>query len=75
MREDDARQRPLGIFEDRILTVPNLISLGRLACVPVFLWLLFLVLILVLTRRSTIRPLLLRLYHPHQHLTQLTVLH
>ena len=41
MREDDARQRPLGIFEDRILTVPNLISLGRIACVPVFLWLLF----------------------------------
>lgn len=26
---------------DRVLTVPNLISLGRLACVPVFLWLLF----------------------------------
>jgi len=41
VREDDARQRPLGIFEDRILTVPNLISLGRIACVPVFLWLLF----------------------------------
>lgn len=27
--------------DDRVLTVPNLISLGRLACVPVFLWLLF----------------------------------
>lgn len=27
--------------EDRILTVPNLLSVGRLACVPVFLWLLF----------------------------------
>lgn len=27
--------------EDRILTVPNLVSLGRLACVPIFLWLLF----------------------------------
>lgn len=27
--------------EDRILTVPNLLSLGRLACVPVFVWLLF----------------------------------
>jgi cardiolipin synthase len=26
---------------DRILTVPNVLSLGRLACVPVFLWLLF----------------------------------
>lgn len=38
---DGARQRQKGIFEDRILTVPNLISLARLACVPVFLWLLF----------------------------------
>jgi cardiolipin synthase len=27
--------------EDRLLTVPNVISLVRLACVPVFLWLLF----------------------------------
>jgi cardiolipin synthase len=27
--------------DDRILTIPNAISLGRLACVPVFLWLLF----------------------------------
>ena len=26
---------------DRILTVPNALSVGRLACVPVFLWLLF----------------------------------
>ena len=26
---------------DTILTVPNLISVGRLACVPIFLWLLF----------------------------------
>ena len=26
---------------DRVLTVPNLISVGRLLCVPVFLWLLF----------------------------------
>jgi cardiolipin synthase len=26
---------------DRILTVPNLITLVRLACIPVFLWLLF----------------------------------
>lgn len=43
MSTDDqpARERQLGIFEDRILTVPNLISLVRLACIPVFLWLLF----------------------------------
>lgn len=27
--------------EDRILTVPNLLSIGRLMCVPLFLWLLF----------------------------------
>lgn len=27
--------------EDRILTIPNLLSIGRLLCVPVFLWLLF----------------------------------
>lgn len=27
--------------EDRILTIPNVLSLGRLACIPVFLWLLF----------------------------------
>lgn len=27
--------------EDRILTVPNLITLVRLLCIPVFLWLLF----------------------------------
>lgn len=27
--------------EDRILTIPNVISVVRLACVPVFLWLLF----------------------------------
>ena len=26
---------------DRILTVPNLLSFGRLLCIPVFLWLLF----------------------------------
>lgn len=26
---------------DRVLTVPNVLSVGRLACVPVFLWLLF----------------------------------
>ena len=27
--------------EDRVLTIPNLLSLGRLACMPLFLWLLF----------------------------------
>jgi cardiolipin synthase len=27
--------------EDRVLTIPNALSLGRLACVPVFLWLMF----------------------------------
>jgi cardiolipin synthase (CMP-forming) len=27
--------------EDRVLTVPNALSVGRLLCVPVFLWLLF----------------------------------
>lgn len=27
--------------EDRILTIPNLLSLGRLVCIPIFLWLLF----------------------------------
>jgi cardiolipin synthase len=26
---------------DRVLTVPNLISVGRLGCIPIFLWLLF----------------------------------
>ena len=38
MAEED---RQLGIFEDRVLTVPNAVSLVRLALVPVFLWLLF----------------------------------
>ncbi|MEO7836262.1 MAG: CDP-alcohol phosphatidyltransferase family protein [Acidimicrobiales bacterium] len=27
--------------EERILTIPNVLSIGRLLCVPVFLWLLF----------------------------------
>lgn len=27
--------------EDRVLTIPNLLSIGRLLCVPLFLWLLF----------------------------------
>jgi cardiolipin synthase len=39
--DQPSRERQLGIFEDRILTVPNLISLVRLGCIPVFLWLLF----------------------------------
>jgi len=40
--DDQAPREPqLGIFEDRILTVPNLISLARLGCIPIFLWLLF----------------------------------
>lgn len=29
------------VFDDRILTVPNLITLARLACIPLFLYLLF----------------------------------
>ena len=44
MAEDDQTapvERPLGVFEDRILTVPNAISMARLACIPWFLWLLF----------------------------------
>jgi cardiolipin synthase len=35
---DDAASAPVGT--GRILTLPNLISIARLACVPVFLWLL-----------------------------------
>ncbi|HEX6311131.1 MAG TPA: CDP-alcohol phosphatidyltransferase family protein, partial [Acidimicrobiia bacterium] len=30
-----------GTRQDRVFTVPNLISVGRLVCVPLFLWLLF----------------------------------
>lgn len=29
------------VDEDRILTIPNALSVGRLLCVPLFLWLLF----------------------------------
>jgi len=36
----DAVAEP-SVGSDRILTIPNLISAVRLACVPVFLWLLF----------------------------------
>ncbi len=39
--DDENTPRQLGVFEDRLVTVPNLISLARLAGVPVFLWLLF----------------------------------
>jgi cardiolipin synthase (CMP-forming) len=32
---------PSGLFSRPVLTVPNVITLIRLACIPVFLWLLF----------------------------------
>jgi cardiolipin synthase len=38
---EDRQPVPPTVFGDRIVTVPNLISLARLACVPWFLWLLF----------------------------------
>lgn len=39
--EDDAEKSFLrAVFDDRILTVPNLLSFGRLACIPVLLYLL-----------------------------------
>lgn len=39
--EDDTGKSFLrAVFDDRILTVPNLLSFGRLACIPVLLWLL-----------------------------------
>ncbi|MCQ3813251.1 MAG: CDP-alcohol phosphatidyltransferase family protein [Acidimicrobiia bacterium] len=41
MHESDQVEPHLGVFNDRIFTVPNLISLLRLACIPFFLWLLF----------------------------------
>ena len=44
MHDAEPTGRPeshVGIFEDRILTVPNLISLLRLAGIPVLVWLLF----------------------------------
>jgi cardiolipin synthase len=37
----DATQAPEEAGLDRILTAPNLITLMRLVCIPVFLWLLF----------------------------------
>lgn len=36
-----APDEPAAAGEDRILTIPNLITLVRLSCLPVFLWLLF----------------------------------
>lgn len=44
MVADDVASGPAGIDEptlDRILTVPNAVTVVRLLCVPVFLWLLF----------------------------------
>ena len=38
---DGAAAEAAEVGEDRILTLPNLISLIRLSCLPVFLWLLF----------------------------------
>jgi cardiolipin synthase len=38
---DPATDPTSGSGEDRILTVPNFLSLVRLACIPLFLWLLF----------------------------------
>lgn len=35
------RERPGEAPLDRVFTVPNLLSFGRLLCVPLFLWLLF----------------------------------
>lgn len=32
---------PKGLFDPPVLTLPNLITLVRLACIPIFLWLLF----------------------------------
>lgn len=40
-KETTGAQRRPATSSDRVLTVPNLISAGRLACIPVFLWLLF----------------------------------
>jgi cardiolipin synthase (CMP-forming) len=40
-RMADATTTPAEAGEDRILTVPNLITLVRLLCIPLFLWLLF----------------------------------
>lgn len=39
--DEQQRERQVGLFEDRILTVPNFISMARLATIPLFLWLLF----------------------------------
>ncbi len=39
--DDDADGATAAEGEDRILTLPNLITAARLACLPLFLWLLF----------------------------------
>lgn len=39
--EHDGRPEQTAGRPDRVLTVPNALSLGRLCCVPLFLWLLF----------------------------------
>jgi cardiolipin synthase (CMP-forming) len=37
----DRQTQSSAVGPNKVLTVPNLLSLGRLACVPLFLWLLF----------------------------------
>jgi cardiolipin synthase len=39
--DDAATDGPATAASRRLLTLPNVITLGRLACLPVFLWLLF----------------------------------
>lgn len=39
--EPVAASVPKGLFDPPVLTLPNLITLVRLACIPIFLWLLF----------------------------------
>jgi len=39
--DDGVAAQPATIAEQRVLTLPNLVTLIRLACLPLFLWLLF----------------------------------
>jgi len=39
--DDGVATQPATIAEQRVLTLPNLVTLIRLACLPLFLWLLF----------------------------------
>jgi cardiolipin synthase len=39
--DDRVAAQPATIAEQRVLTLPNLVTLIRLACLPLFLWLLF----------------------------------